>query len=118
MKLMSKLQTVAEQAAKEGAYERYSTEYYRNDHILYCSLGQYDKILDDDIYVGAIGNLKRGDAILTGSDGCFGHMNEKILGRIMNECNVEEEGFLLNQIFSLARMDNDDDQTAFLCIAE
>ena len=45
-------------------------------------------------------------------------MNEKILGRIMNECSTQEEGFLLNQIFSLARMDKDDDQTAFLCIAE
>lgn len=118
MKLMSKLQTVAEQAVAAGTYERYSPEYYRNDHILYCSLGQYDKILEDDIYVSSIGNLKSGDAILTGSDGCFGHMNEKILGRIMNECSTQEEGFLLNQIFSLARMDKDDDQTAFLCIAE
>ena len=63
------------------------------------------KYWKDDIYVSSIGNLKSGDAILTGSDGCFGHMNEKILGRIMNECSTQEEGFLLNQIFSLARMD-------------
>lgn len=114
--LISKLQTKAEQDVEAGDYERYSEEYFKNNHILYCSLGQYEMLQKEDIYVTAIGNLQEGDSILVGSDGCFGHLNESVLGSLVNECRSVEEGFLLEQIFSLAKMDKDDDQTAFLYI--
>ena len=55
---------------------------------------------------------------MIGSDGCFGTMNETMIGSLLRECHPEEESFLLDQIFSLARMDKDDDQTAFLCMVE
>ncbi len=118
MKLVSCLQTKAEQDVQAGVYARDSEDYYKNNHILYCSLGQYDKLQEEDIYISAIGNLRAGDCILIGSDGCFGTMNETMIGSLLRECHPEEESFLLDQIFSLARMDKDDDQTAFLCMVE
>lgn len=118
VKLISKLQTKAEQDVAAGVYKRGSSSYYKNNHILYCSLGQYDRLQEEDIYTTAVGNLQEGDSLLIGTDGCFGNMNETLVGSLLNECSMAEEGFLLEQIFSLARMDKDDDQTAFLCIAE
>lgn len=117
IRLVSKLQTKAEQDVEAGEYKRDSIEYLKNSHILYCSLGEYDKLQEEDIHVTTIGNIKAGDSILVGSDGCFGYMNERMLGRMLNECDKEEEAFMLEQIFALAQMDKKDDQTAIWCIA-
>ena len=52
-----------------------------------------------------------------GANWGFGYMNERMLGRMLNECDKEEEAFMLEQIFALAQMDKKDDQTAIWCIA-
>lgn len=116
MNLVSELQTKAELDVKAGVYDRYSDDYYNNSHRIYCSLGQFSSLQEDDIHVTAIGGLEAGDVILAGSDGSFGYLKEKVLYNLIEDCNKEEEEFFLQQLFLMARLDKEDDQTAFLYI--
>lgn len=117
MKLVSVLQTKAERDVEEGIYERYSEEYYENDHRIYCSLGQYNELDPEDICVTSIGKLQKGDIFLMGSDGAFGRMKADMLQKMVEEyCMTGNEGFFLSQLFSRAREDKNDDQTAVLYI--
>lgn len=109
LQLVSKLHTRAEQDAEAGRYKRYSQEYYQNDHIIYKSLGSYEELLDEDIYVKTMGHLKEGDCFLIGSDGAFGRMKEIEIKELM--CETKDTVFLQN-LFAEARRDKDDDQTA------
>lgn len=109
LKMISKLHTKAEQDADAGLYARFSPEYYQNDHKLYRSLGAYDDLLDEDIFIKTIGHLKTGDCFLVGSDGAFGRMNEEEIKELMNET---KDTLFLKALFEEARKDKDDDQTA------
>lgn len=116
LRLVSTLQTQAEQEVADGLYERYSADYYANEHRIYCSLGQYNILEEGDICVSAIGGLSEGDMILMGSDGAFGRLQIQEILELIQGCPVEEEDFILPQLFELARMDKEDDQTAFLYV--
>ena len=116
MKLVSVLQTKAEQDVFKGLYERYSEEYYANDHRIYCSLGQYGDLAPEDICVTSIGKLKPGDLFLLGSDGAFGRMSEAEIKELLEYCADGAEGFILAKLFDRAREDKYDDQTAILYI--
>jgi len=116
LRLVSKLQTKAEKDVEMGLYERGSEAYFSNSHIVYCSLGQYSNLSKDDIFVSSTGKLEPGDIILMGSDGCFGCMSEAILHQLIGHCTVEEESFVLPQMFEIARSDKNDDQTAFMYV--
>lgn len=116
LELVSTLQTKAEQDVQAGSYERYSAEYYANEHRIYCSLGRYRDLEEEDICVRMLGQLRKGDCFLMGSDGAFGRMGEQELFELLEECPEEEEGFLLYQLFDTARMDKEDDQTAIFYI--
>lgn len=112
LRLVSELHTKAERDVKAGCYARYSEEYFQNDHILYNSLGQYATLDTQDVSVTAIGNLEEGDAILAGTDGSFGCLQEHMIQELIHHCGREEEEFFLQHLFSLTRLDKDDDQTA------
>lgn len=116
LKLVSKLQTIAEMEVAAGKYERYSQEYYANDHYLYNSLGEHLTLDDMDIACNQIGKLSEGDVFLIGSDGAFGRLEEYELLELLESCEVEDESFFLSQLFELARADKDDDQTAILYV--
>ncbi len=116
MKLISKLQTKAELDVEVNQYERYSSEYYANEHLLYQSLGEHSKLEEDDIYSCIIGKLEKGDMFLIGSDGAFGRMQEYEILEILYKCEQEEEEYILLQLFELAYIDKKDDQTAILYI--
>lgn len=116
MQLISKLQTKAEQEVEVGLYTRNSEDYNNYSHLLYCSLGQFAKLRKDDIYVSSFGQIEDGDIILMGSDGCFGFIPEMIIKQLISDCEAEEEGFVLPQLFEMARLDKDDDQTAFMFV--
>lgn len=118
LRLVSELQTQAEQDVENGQYERYSAEYYANDHRLYQSLGQYSELNPDDIACCVIGRLQAGDMFLAGSDGAFGRLREFEIAELLDGSGREEEAFLIPQLFELARMDKNDDQTAILYITE
>lgn len=118
LKLVSVLQTQAEQEAEAELYERYSAEYYANDHRLYCSLGQYSQLRTEDIRVASVGCLKNGDMFLLGSDGAFGRMQEYEILELIAPCDKEDEEFIITQLFELARMDKADDQTAILYVID
>lgn len=114
--LASQLHTKAERDVMEGYYERYSEEYFNNDHMIYNSLGQYSSLQEEDIYINAIGCLRDGDVFLAGSDGCFGHLREEFLQNLIDDCRREEEVFLLPHLFSMARLDKNDDQTGVMYV--
>lgn len=116
--LISILQTKAEQDVEAGAYERYSVEYYQNEHRIYCSLGQYRDLREEDMCAAAVGGLRSGDIFLVGSDGAFGRMQEQEIQELIEEYSEEAEGFLLSRLFEIARMDKNDDQTAILYIVQ
>mgnify|MGYP004518774783 FL=1 len=116
IKLVSVLQTKAEQDVAEGIYERYSEEYYENDHRIYNSLGLYGELNPENICVTSIGKLEQGDVFLMGSDGAFGRMKEEEIQTMIEYCATGNDGFVLTQLFSRAREDKYDDQTAFLYI--
>lgn len=116
IRLISKLQTKSERESEAGYYKRNSDEYHKNSHILYCSLGQYSKLSTEDICVSVTGQLEAGDAILMGSDGCFGYTSDSIIKQMLCDCKEPEEGFILPQLFELSRVDKNDDQTALLYI--
>lgn len=116
LKLVSTLQTQAEMDVQEELYERYSSEYYANDHRIYCSLGQYNELRSEDICVASIGRLDKGDIILLGSDGAFGRMQEYEILEQLDNCPEEDEAFIIDQLFELARMDKYDDQTAIMYV--
>lgn len=118
LQLVSKLQTQAEQDVEVGLYERYSPEYYENDHRIYASLGAYSELEPDEMYVCSIGKLKCGDLFLLGSDGAFGRLLEEEIQKFTDYCARGDEGFVLSKLFSRARKDKDDDQTAILFICE
>lgn len=109
--IVSKLHTVAEQDADVGVYERYSDEYYANDHIIYKSLGNQEQLQEEDVYVKVVGYLQSGDIFLIGSDGAFGRMREQ---EILDIVQQEKETLVLRALFEQARKDKDDDQTAIL----
>lgn len=113
LSLVSELQTKAEMDVAAGLYERYSREYYNNEHIIYHSLGEKEVLNDDDIFVKVIGYLHPGDMFLAGSDGAFGRMSEVEIEEIIED---NDEACILPELFSTARMDKDDDQTAVLYI--
>lgn len=119
LKLVSTLQTQAELDVEEGICERYSQKYYEKEHIIYNNLGQYSELAEEDICCCKIGHLEQGDCFLIGSDGAFGRMQDIEILELLEECIDEEEGFMLHQLFELARMDKNDDQTAiFYIVAE
>lgn len=118
LKLVSELQTQAEAEVKSGYYERYSAEYYANDHRLYNSLGQYTELDIEDIACKDIGGLDKGDIFLIGSDGAFGRMQEYEIRELIGDCSLDDEGFVLSQLFELARIDKNDDQTAILYVVD
>lgn len=113
--LVSTLQTQSERDVAEGKYERYSGEYYANNHRLYCSLGQYTELEEKDICVATVRGLEPGDRFLMGSDGAFGLLyKDKLLDLILD---TQEEGALLRQLFRAVREDEvTDDQTAILYV--
>ncbi|GFI51708.1 serine/threonine phosphatase stp [Lachnospiraceae bacterium] len=116
LQLISQLQTRAELEVVSGKYERYSSDYYVNDRYLYNSLGEYFEIGDENIYTGVIGKLEKNDMLLVGSDGAFGRLQDAELLELIDGCAEEEEGYILPQLFGLARMDKQDDQTGILYI--
>ena len=116
LQIVSQLQTRAELEAETGKYEKYSYEYYVNDRYLYNSLGGYTELGDENIYTGVIGRLEKNDKLLVGSDGAFGRLQEAELLELVDGCAEEEEGFILPQLFGLARMDKHDDQTGILYV--
>ena len=119
--LKSWLQTEAEYRAENGEYERYSKEYYADDHRLRIYLGRFQELGEKQIGVYTIGKLKPGDVILLGSDGSFGRMSEDTIGLELSESlqgGEEKERFFLDNLFQLARADKEDDQTAFVYIVE
>lgn len=117
LELVSKLHTQAELDVEAGLYERYSMEYYENDHRIYSSLGQYMSLNEEYINSQIIGYLEEGDLFLIGSDGAFGALlNMEILELITMHSDEEDEIFLLPRLFDRAILDKDDDQTAILYI--
>lgn len=116
LKLVSTLQTVAEQDVRAGRYERYSDKYYQNDHRLYQSLGQFHVLGEEDICSSFIGQLQPGDMIIVGSDGAFGRMKENELRMLVRACPEEEETLILPCMFERAQMDKEDDRTAILYV--
>ena len=117
--LISRLQTEAELRAENGEYERYSREYYADEHRLTNYLGGFEDLEEEDIGVYPIDDLKPGDVILLGSDGSFGRMSEDTIGVELEESlkdGVEGESVFLKTLFHIARMDKDDDQTAIMYI--
>lgn len=118
LQLASKLQTQAEQDVEAGLYERNSEEYYENDHRIYASLGAYSELEPEEICVSSIGRLRSGDVFLMGSDGAFGRLKEEEIQKLVEYCEKGNEGFVLAQLFSRARKDKDDDQTAILFICK
>ncbi len=114
--LVSTLQTGAEQDVENGLYERYSPSYYDNEHKIYCSLGQYSNLSEENICISCVGQLQQGDIILMGSDGAFGRMFEDEILELIVDCPKEEEGFILGELFDRAILDKNDDQTAILYI--
>ena len=119
LKLVSTLQTQAELDVEAGICERYSQKYYEKEHIIYNNLGLYSELAEEDICCCKIGCLEQGDCFLIGSDGAFGRMQDIEILELLEECIDEDEGFMLQQLFELARMDKNDDQTAiFYIVAE
>lgn len=118
LEMVSKLQTLAELNAEKEKYERYSSEYYDDEHILYCYLGEYENLSEEYIICSSIGKLKKGDSFLIGSDGAFGRIKDDDLRERLSEYLSDEdsEGFFLEQLFQEARVDKDDDQTAILYV--
>lgn len=114
LSLVSQLQTKAELDAAAGLYERYSDAYYASSHVLYSSLGEYTSLPESQIHVKVIGGIKKGDLLLAGTDGAFGNLREHLITALMEECGPGEGDFLLRQLFELAGMDHQDDQTAIL----
>lgn len=109
--LVSRIQTKAEQDVEAGLYERFSEQYYSNDHIVLKSLGEKEELTDADIYIKTMGYLHAGDLFLVGTDGAFGRMDEKKIWEIIAE---PRENTALKRLFEKARKDKDDDQTAVL----
>ena len=115
LRLISQLQTKAERDAEEGLYERYSPEYYSNDHIVCHILGEFNPLEENAIYSRLVGDLKPGDMILAGTDGSFGRMMEDEIQSFLEQENPEH---VLELLFRRARQDKNDDQTAILCIKD
>ena len=118
LSLLSELQTKAERDVCAGLYERYSGEYYKNDNVLYGYIGQYTDLRPEDVHVAAVGNLSDGDIFLAGSDGAFGRLRDNAIYGLLNDCSIDEEGFIISQLFELASLDGDDDRTAIMYIVE
>ena len=119
LSLISRLQTEAELKAERGEYERYSIEYYEDDHRLYNYLGGYEHLEEKDICTYPIGRIRTGDAILIGSDGAFGRISEDTIRMELSESlddGEDAERFFLDNLFEMARADKDDDQTAVLYV--
>ena len=118
LSLISELHTKAEQDVQLGIYARFSDEYYRNDSKLYRYIGQYSELNNDEISVTSIGNLSDGDIIIAGTDGCFGRIRENVLFELLSDSSADDEGFVISQLFDIARLDGYDDQTAVMYIVE
>ena len=115
-KLVSTLQTQAEKEVEEGRYERYSPEYYANEHRIYNCIGLYEELDKQKICSYVIGQLEKGDMFLAGSDGAFGRMRDEEIKELLTNCSEDERDFVLTRLFSEARIDKYDDQTAFLYV--
>ncbi|MBE5954871.1 MAG: serine/threonine-protein phosphatase [Lachnospiraceae bacterium] len=111
MRLVSRLQTKAEDDVEKGLYRRYSEIYYNNDHILTKSMGRLEMLAGEDIFVDVIGYINPGDMILVGSDGAFGRMQEEEIYEVISR---KAEYKVLEQLFARAREDKADDQSAIL----
>lgn len=107
--LISQLHTEAELKVKEGKCVRYSPEYHAISNIVYKSLGQWEELLDEDVYIDILGHLNPGDMFLIGSDGAFGRLTED---QIMEVISGEKEYQILDDLFKKARCTTEDDQTA------
>ena len=119
LRMVSKLDTLAEMNVAAGKYERYSHEYYEDEHILYNYLGNYEILEKEHINCSSIGSLEAGDAFLIGSDGAFGRMSERDIENMLSDNFKDEEdmeGFFLEDLFQNAREDKDDDQSAILYV--
>ena len=119
--LKSQLQTEAEYRADRGEYERYSREYYADDHRLKFYLGRFQEISEEHMGVYMISKLRPGDVILLGSDGSFGRMSEDTISLELEESlqgGEETEQCFLDNLFQIARAEKEDDQTAFVYIVE
>lgn len=116
LRLVSQLQTRAELEVEAGKYTRYSSEYYANDRYLYNSMGEYSELDDENICISVIGRLAKNDMLLVGSDGAFGRLQAVEILELVDGCTEDEEDFILPQLFSLARMDKQDDQTGILYV--
>lgn len=116
LNLVSTLHTQAELDVEAGIYERYTGEYYRNDHKIYNSLGQFRNLNKEDISCNMIGRLKDGDSFLIGSDGAFGLLLKTEIQEVIEECFGEYEGFLLTRLFEEASEGKDDDRTAIFYV--
>ena len=118
--MVSQLQTEAELRAVNGEYERYSREYYEDEHRLTNYLGGYGDQDKKDIVVNSIGRIKPGDVILMGSDGAFGRTSEEQISLELTDSlkDGEKEEVFLDNLFQIARAEKEDDQTAIMYIIE
>lgn len=114
--LVSTLHTQAELDVEAGLYERYTEEYYRNDHKIYHSLGQFRDLDKEDISCKMIGRLKQEDAFLIGSDGAFGLLLKTEIQELIDRCLGDYEEFLLTKLFEEASEGKDDDKTAIFYV--
>ena len=113
IELVSKIMTKAEKKVEDGEYSRGSKEYYSDSHLIYCSLGRYETLTEEDIYINSIGRLQPGDSIILGSDGAFGRLNEYDILEYFEEW--ENGGSFLKKMINHARNQVDDDATAIIC---
>ncbi len=110
-KMVSKIHTRAEKNVEMGIYDRYSKEYYANSHIVYKSLGEKEELNENDIYVNTIGYIREKDMFILGTDGAFGLLKEGEIFRVTKETKYSQA---LKNLFSEARVDKNDDQTAIM----
>ncbi len=113
IKLVSKIMTKAEKKVEDGEYSRGSKEYYNDSHLIYCSLGRYETLTEEDIYINSVGRLQPGDSIILGSDGAFGRLNEYDILEYFEEWEDGES--FLKKMINHARNQVDDDATAIIC---
>lgn len=113
LRLVSKIQTQAEEDVENGMYVRDSDEYRDNSSVLKICLGIRGTLDEQDIHVSIIGLPEVGDMLLLGSDGAFGFMDEGEIKEILTSGPARN---VIMDLFDRAEMDGSDDQTAILCV--
>ena len=126
LNLVSELQTLAEKRVEKGIYDRYSPDYYDDEHRIYHYLGESLEFDPGNIFVRAIIDLDIGDIILAGSDGAFTYMkDDEILELINKKINDPKEkrtnngsygADFLEELFKRASDYKFDDQSAILYV--